>query len=281
MNRGDISIKFCQKASMVERMNKENTLNNNFDLKAQANNELKSYLAASDWPIRLKMALACRKLASESHAETLAGQITSIDENKDILTSSIVGGFANAREDTIIKINKEIEVIEGIGIPNPGVRFHIWIYQERKDVRSIVHTHPPFASALSMTGKPLKVAHMDAAMFYEDCAHLTEWPGVPLADEEGKIIADALGDKRSILLANHGLLTTGRSLEEAVYLAIQFERAAKLQVLAESIGEINAIKPSHGMEAHDFLLQDSIIFGTFNAWTEEILRNQPDVRASA
>ena len=118
-------------------------------------------------------------------------------------------------------------------------------------------------------------------MFYEDCAHLTEWPGVPLADEEGKIIAEALGDKRSILLANHGLLTTGRSLEEAVYLAIQFERAAKLQVLAESIGEINAIKPSHGREAHDFLLQDSIIFGTFNAWTEEILRNQPDVRASA
>ena len=93
---------------MVERMNKENTLNNNFDLKAQANNELKSYLAASDWPVRLKMALACRKLASESHAETLAGQITSIDENKDILTSSIVGGFANAREDTIIKINKEM-----------------------------------------------------------------------------------------------------------------------------------------------------------------------------
>ena len=55
---------------------------------------------------------------------------------------------------------------------------------------------------------------------------------VPLADEEGKIIAEALGEKRSILLANHGLLTTGVSLEEAVYLAIQFERAAKLQVLA-------------------------------------------------
>ena len=261
-------------------MNKESTLNNNSDLKAQANKELKAYLGASDWSIMLKMALACRKLASESHAETLAGQITSISKNGNIWTSSIVGGFANAREDTIIKINNDIEVIEGSGIPNPGVRFHIWIYGQRNDVRSIVHTHPPFASALSMTGKPLKVAHMDAAMFYEDCAHLTEWPGVPLADEEGKIIAEALGEKRSILLANHGLLTTGRSLEEAVYLAIQFERAAKLQVLAESIGEIKAINPSHGREAHDFLLQDSIIFGTFNAWTEEILRNNPDVRIS-
>ena len=47
-------------------MNKESTLNNNFDLKAQANNELKAYLGASDWSIRLKMALACRKLASEN-----------------------------------------------------------------------------------------------------------------------------------------------------------------------------------------------------------------------
>ena len=67
-------------------MNKESTLNNNSDLKAQANKELKAYLGASDWSIMLKMALACRKLASESHAETLAGQITSISKNGNIWT---------------------------------------------------------------------------------------------------------------------------------------------------------------------------------------------------
>ena len=52
------------------------------------------------------------------------------------------------------------------------------------DVRSIVHTHPPYCNALSMTGRNLEVAHMDAAMFWNDCAYLDEWPGVPVADDE-------------------------------------------------------------------------------------------------
>ena len=86
------------------------------------------------------------------------------------------------------------------------------------DVKAIVHTHPPFASALSMTGKALAVAHMDASVFYEDCGHLQVWPGVPIADEEGRLISEALGDKRAVLLDNHGFLTVGATLEEAVYL---------------------------------------------------------------
>ena len=94
---------------------------------------------------------------------------------------------------------------------------------------------------------------------------------------EGRIISEALGDKRSILLANHGLLTVGKSLEEATYLALQLERAARLQILAESIGEIQPIDDASGRDAHDFLLQDSIVYGSFNAWSEEILRLQPDI----
>ena len=130
-------------------------------------------------------------------------------------------------------------------MPNPAVRFHVWIYGARPDVQCIVHTHPPFASALSMVGKRLAVAHMDSAMFHDDCAYLAEWPGVPVADEEGRLIAEALGDKRTILLAHHGMLTTGATVEEAAYLAVMLERAARLQARAEAIGEIRPIDPAH------------------------------------
>jgi hypothetical protein len=63
-----------------------------------------------------------------------------------------------------------------------------------------------YCSALSLVGKPLIAAHMDTAMFYDDCAYLPEWPGPPIGDEEGRIIHEALGDKRAILLAHHGQL---------------------------------------------------------------------------
>jgi L-fuculose-phosphate aldolase len=55
-----------------------------------------------------------------------------------------------------------------------------------------VHTHLPYCSALSVTGQPLIAAHMDTAMFYDDCAYLPEWPGPPIGDEEGRIIHEAL-----------------------------------------------------------------------------------------
>ena len=118
---------------------------------------------------------------------------------------------------------------------------------------------------------------MDAAVFYEDCGHLKHWPGVPVANEEGRLISEALGSYRSVLLANHGYLTTGASLEEAVYLAVLFEHAARMQLLAQAAGDIQPIDPVLAREAHDFLLKDAIVRGTFNSWGTELLRTQPDL----
>jgi L-fuculose-phosphate aldolase len=238
---------------------------------------IRESIAKHDWSTQLKIALACRKLASEEHAQTLAGQVTVRAKNNTFWTNNLMGGFGNLTQSTVIRVNEDLEVIEGDGIPNPGIRFHLWVYNARPDINSIVHTHPPFASALAMTGKELAVAHMDVAMFYKDCAYLSDWPGVPFADEEGRLISEALGDKHSLLLASHGLLTTGNNIEKATFLAIQFERASRLQLLAESVGPIKPIKDKHAQEAHDFQLTEGVLKGSFNSWASQLLREQPDV----
>ena len=239
--------------------------------------DLEQILSSEDWPIQLKVALACRKLAAEGHALTLAGQVTVRHDADTYWTSSIRGGFANVAQSSVVRFNNTMETVEGDGIPNPGVQFHLWIYRERPEIYSIVHTHSPYASALSMTGQALKVAHMDSTVFYDDCAYMAEWPGVPIAEEEGRIISEALGTSRSILLSNHGFLTTGKSLEEATYLAVLFENAARLQMLAQSVGNIQTIEHDAAKEAHDFLLQNPIVNGTFNSWAYELLRNNPEI----
>ena len=106
---------------------------------------------------------------------------------------------------------------------------------------------------------------MDSAMLH-GTAHLAEWPGVPVADDEGRIISAALGDAKTILLANHGLLTTGSYVEEAGYLALFFERAARMQLRAMAAGGFKEVKPDLAAEARDFLLQPSIVKGTFAYW---------------
>jgi L-fuculose-phosphate aldolase len=123
-----------------------------------------------------------------------------------------------------------------------------------------------------MVGKKLAVAHMDATPFFDQCAYLPEWPGLPIADDEGELIANALGDKNSILLAHHGILTTGPSIQHASILAIWLEQVADLQIKALSIGTINTIAPDRAVVARDFLTQPEIINLTFDYFARKVLR---------
>ena len=221
--------------------------------------------------------MACRILAREGHAQSLAGQVTARADDRTFWTTHFAGGLRDAMACNLVRFDREMKVLEGSGMPNPAVRFHLWIYGCRSEVGCIVHTHPPHVSALSMLGEPLEVAHMDAMMLYEGCAFLRDWPGVPLANEEGRIISEALGAKSAILLAHHGLLTVGDTVERATYLAVSLENAARLQLLAQAVGSIRAPAPQLAREACEFLNRRSIVDATFAYWARQVVRDQPEV----
>jgi L-fuculose-phosphate aldolase len=211
------------------------------------------------------LASCCRILAHEGHESGLAGQVTArADKPGTWWTLQFGYGFDEATAERMVLVDEDLKPLSG-GRPNPGVRFHVWIYQKRPDVQAIVHTHAPHASALAATGKALKTIHMDSAMLH-GTAHLPDWPGVPVADDEGRIISGALGTAKTILLANHGLLSAGASVEEAAYLAVFFERAARMQLLAMAAGGFKEVKRELAEEAREFLLQPSIVRGTFAYW---------------
>jgi L-fuculose-phosphate aldolase len=215
------------------------------------------------------LASCCRILAAEGHESGLAGQVTArADKPGAFWTLQFGYGFEEATAARMVLVDEDLKPLKG-GRPNPGVRFHIWIYRKRPDVQAIVHTHAPYASALSCTSSSLRTIHMDSAMLH-GTAHLAEWPGVPVADDEGRIISGALGNAKSILLANHGLLTVGNSIEEAAYLAVFFERAARMQLRAMAAGGYREVKPALAEEARDFLLQPSIVRGTFAYWARRV-----------
>ena len=227
--------------------------------------EMDADVPALELSVPEALAAACRILAREEHESGLAGQVTARAGKPDAWWTLQFGyGFEEARTDRMVLVDADLKPLAG-GRPNPGVRFHVWIYRQRQDVNAIIHTHAPWASALAATGKPLQIAHMDSAML-SGTAHLPEWPGVPVADDGGRIISAALGGARSILLANHGLLTAGSSVEEATYLAVFFERAARMQLRAMAAGGVREVKPELAAEACRFLLQPSIVRGTFAYW---------------
>jgi L-fuculose-phosphate aldolase len=220
--------------------------------------------------IEEQLTLACRILAGEGHESGLAGQVTArADQPGAWWTLPFGCGFDEAAPGRMVLVDENLQPLQGGAPPNPGVRFHLWIYRRRPDVRAIVHTHAPYASALSCTASALKTIHMDSAMLH-GTAHLPEWPGVPLGDDEGRIISAALGEAKTILLANHGLLAAGASIEEATYLAVFFERAARMQLRAMAAGGFREVEPRLAEEARAFLLQPQIVRLTFAYWARRI-----------
>lgn len=241
--------------------------------------QMNARLKGAHWTDAEKMILTCRMLAAEGHSETLAGQITMRCADGTFLTTPLAVGFGEIGPRHIIRINEDMEVLEGEGMANPAVRFHFWVYRERSDVNSIVHTHPPHVSALSMTGRPLKIAHMDATPFFDDCAFLAEWPGLPIADNEGEIISRALGSRRSILLANHGFLAATSSIEETAYLSVLIDKAARNQLLAEATGPLKEVDPALAKESHDFLLLPQVVKASFDMFARQVVRGDPGALA--
>lgn len=235
--------------------------------------------AESQWTTRQKIAITCRALFDAGHDSGLAGQITARAEAPGSYYTQRLGlGFDEITAANLLLVDEDLNVLEGSnrGTPNPANRFHSWIYRARPDVQCIVHTHPFHVAALSMLEVPLVVSHMDTTPLYDDCAFLAKWPGVPVGNEEGEIISAALGDKKAVLLAHHGQVVAGASVEEACSLAVLIERAAKLQLAAMAAGTVQELPAELAREAHDWTLTSARSRANFAYYARHTLKNHPD-----
>jgi L-fuculose-phosphate aldolase len=100
----------------------------------------------------------------------------------------------------------------------------------------VIHTHPEYAVAFSSLGKELQPMSNDGTMFSAGVPIFSETTDLIVNQERGKAVAKTLGDKRALILRNHGIVTAGATVEEAVFLAIKLEKACRIQMLAEQAG---------------------------------------------
>jgi ribulose-5-phosphate 4-epimerase/fuculose-1-phosphate aldolase len=186
-----------------------------------------------------RLAAAFRLFGKFGFDEGVAGHITARDpEHLDMFWVNPFGrSFKQIRVSDLLLVNDQGTVVEG-DAPVNGAAFaiHSQVHAARPDVVAAAHSHSVFGKAWSALGRLLDPITQDACAFYDDHALFDDYTGVVLDLEEGKRIAGALGERKAVILRNHGNLTVGHSVDEAAWWFITMERTCQAQLLAEAAG---------------------------------------------
>ena len=186
-----------------------------------------------------RLAAAFRIFGHFGFDEGTAGHITARDpELLDHFWVNPLGmNFKHIRVKDLLLVNEVGEVVEGNWPLNTAAFvIHSQIHAARPDVVSAAHSHSVHGKAWSVLRRPLDPLTQDACAFYRDHVVFEDYTGAVLDIEEGKRIAHALGDSKAAILANHGLLTVGQSVDEAAWWFVTMERSCQVQLLAEAAG---------------------------------------------
>jgi ribulose-5-phosphate 4-epimerase/fuculose-1-phosphate aldolase len=119
-----------------------------------------------------------------------------------------------------------------------GYRVHAPLHQARPDALCALHLHTPYATALSLLeGEPLLMSSQMSVEFHGRIAYNDQYDLLGGAEEQGRRIAAALGDKDVLVLRGHGILVVGQTIERAYLDAYLLELACRTQLLAMSTGQ--------------------------------------------
>ncbi|MDH3681244.1 MAG: class II aldolase/adducin family protein [Acidimicrobiia bacterium] len=177
-----------------------------------------------------ELALSYRIFAALRWGDLGDGHITARDpEQHDcfwVLRYSVP--FERATIDELILVGPDGTIVDGHG-PLNTTAYHIhWpIHEARPDVVAAAHTHTHWGTPFSAERRLLQPITQEACAFHDDHALFDDEEVQVLSTDGGKRIAAALGAKRAVILANHGLLTTGAAVGEAVGAFVMMERVCE------------------------------------------------------
>lgn len=137
----------------------------------------------------------------------------------------------------LVRVDKEgniLEANEGYA-PSSELKMHLRCYQDREDVGSVVHAHPPTATGYAVAGIPLDEYSMIETVIAIGSIPIAPF-GTPSTNEVPESIAKFLPDHDVILLQNHGALAVGSDIYTAYYRMETLELFAKISLNAHLLG---------------------------------------------
>ncbi|MSO60005.1 MAG: class II aldolase/adducin family protein [Ilumatobacteraceae bacterium] len=160
------------------------------------------------------------------------------------------------------------------GLKVPGMHLealiHTEIYRARPEIGAVIHSHPVYSTALSSTNAKLEYLTHDSVLFHNGIGRYADSADLIMTPQQGQRVAQALGERRAVLLQNHGVVFVGEDIRWAILSAITLERSLKLQMIAGQLGKLNPIPLAEVKKIFPIKYQDKFLTEYWNRWVREL-----------
>ncbi|HZW02326.1 MAG TPA: class II aldolase/adducin family protein [Anaerolineaceae bacterium] len=177
-----------------------------------------------------------RQMVADGFAYESQGNLSALDRESGliVITPSALP-YKEMRWEDICVIDPAGKPIAGRWKPTSEMPMHTILYRERPDVAAVVHSHAPHASVFAVIDEPIPLILAEAALCLTGPVPVAPYlrPGT---EALARSVLETLAGGAAVLLGSHGLLTVGASLEQAYAATVAAEVAARLTILARSMG---------------------------------------------
>ena len=188
--------------------------------------------------VRAEVVRVARLLRSRGLAVGTSGNVGARLADGRIAITPATMDYDEMTADDIVIVEADGSPTDGRHRPSSELHLHVAVFAARPDVRAIVHTHSPFATAFGVARREIPAVHYVIALLVaagRDTIRLAPYATFGTRDL-ARNVAATLGDDNAVLIANHGAIAVAGSLASALGRAERVEELAMLAWRAEQIG---------------------------------------------
>ena len=197
-----------------------------------------------EWAARLQLAACYRIFAMLGWTEMIYNHITvrlphSVSgDDKQFLINPFGLHYSEVTASNLVKINLKGDILDGSKFPvNPaGFVLHSTLHDGIDGAHCVMHTHTTAGVAVASLKDGLSQSNFYSAQLHDMVAY-HDFEGITVHMEEGPRVLKSIGNKRAVILRNHGLLSWGSTLPEAFAILWTLQRACEIQMATLSMGQ--------------------------------------------
>ena len=184
---------------------------------------------------RRQVAEVARRMAAAGLVSGTSGNVSARLPDGLMAVTPMGGRCEDSSADEIVVVDRDLMTVEGDLVPSSESLLHAAVYDARRDVGGIVHTHAVYSSAVAVAGREIPPIVDEMVVALGGAVRVSEY-APPASEEVAEQVLSALGNRDAALIRNHGAIAVGESPDAALNAAILVERAAKILVLSAIMG---------------------------------------------